>query len=268
MRRQGDHRAVVGRQLQRGQQDLEARGAEGRAEVAVGRHAASDHHAAAPAVPRRPHERIDQRMHDHPLERRRHIPPRHVRLALQEGGHGGLQTAEGELEPALSPQRDRQVDGGRVAAVRQAGERRAPGKTEVEEARDLVECLARRVVAGPAELLVGAPGRDVEQRRVPARRHQADERRLDARIRRARCDVPLEMVHLAERYAERPRQRLPVREPDQERAHQPGTVGGGHQVDIRPLESSVDEGAVEHAVDDVEVLARRLLGHDAAVCGV
>ena len=77
--------------------------------------------------------------------------------------------------------------------------------------------------------------------------------------------MALQVVDGRERQLARGRERLGRREADEQRADQPGALRGGDQLDVvepdRPRRSSA---RCDDRVDELEVVARGDLGHDAA----
>src|SRR5262249_41110776 len=66
----------------------------------------------------------------------------------------------------------------------------------------------------------------------------------------------------------RVRQRLGRLDADQQRTHEPRPARHGDAVQVGEPDARVGDGAPEHGRDGRDVLARRDLGHDAAVLGV
>ena len=153
---------------------------------------------------------------------------------------------------------------------------RAAGVAEAEVAGDLVEGLAGRVVDRGAEHAVPPVALHQHEQRVPAGHEQDHEGQLEVGLLQQRgVEVGLEVVDGDERHVPRQGQRLGRRHADQERPDQPGTVGGGHGVDLAPRrrpgtvgQPRLDEGLGHHRHDEVDVGPAGDLGHDAAVAGV
>src|SRR5439155_1584276 len=153
------------------------------------------------------------------------------RRAADPVEHGGLETGEAEVEGiALHPNAP-EWDGLRVTEARQAVDDGPSRVAQRQEFRDLVESLARRVVASLAELSVResrgstgslaclrasrAPRLHAKQAGVPARDYQGHAGKkglLDLSRRRASgdfgfkkhgVDVTLEMVDADQRLPER-----------------------------------------------------------------
>ena len=119
-----------------------------------------------------------------------------------------------------------------VAVPRQPVDRRAARIAEPEQARALVERLAGRVVERRPHDLEAAVIPNVEEQRVPAAREQAQERRVDGLgLEEERGDVTVQVVDRRERKPQRPRERLRRRQPDEQRADQPGPLRDGDPLD-------------------------------------
>jgi hypothetical protein len=71
--------------------------------------------------------------------------------------------------PARSMQRSGEVEPRRIALLRRRLDRRPAGLRQTEKACDLVECLPRRVVDGPAEPGEGVPVVDAQDLAMPTR---------------------------------------------------------------------------------------------------
>ena len=120
-----------------------------------------------------------------------------------------------------------------VALAREPVDRGPARIAEAEEARALVERLARRVVERRAEDGERAALPDLEQHRVTAAREQADERRLQrVRLEVERGDVALQVVDGHERQAPRPGERLRRGEADEEGADEARPARDGDPVDV------------------------------------
>ncbi len=147
---------------------------------------------------------------------------------------GRLQAAEGEIERAVRHPRPRERHGLRVSLLREPVDDGPAGVAEPEQARRLVERLARGVVAGAGDQPVDPFHRAEVERGVPARDYEGEggERQL-RRFEECGPDVPFEMVHGDERLAGRPGERLREGDADQERADQPGARRDGDGVDPR-----------------------------------
>ena len=134
----------------------------------------------------------------------------------------------------------------RVAVGGDAVDLRPAGVGQAEQAGDLVEGLARRVVDGLAEQLdVGDEVAHVQQRGVPARDEQGDGRQLEVAAVVAQhvgADVPDEVVDGVEGLAGGERERLGRADPDHERAGQPGAARHRDRVELverrRPASAS------------------------------
>src|SRR5205085_4275726 len=94
-----------------------------------------------------------------------------------------LDAGEREVQPADAA-RDGERERLRVAVAGEALERRTAGERQPEQPRALVECLAGGVVERAPEDRERRVALDACEQRVPAARQQADERRLEDRLRR------------------------------------------------------------------------------------
>ena len=101
---------------------------------------------------------------------------------------------------------------------------------------------------------------------VPAGYDEADERRLELRIRQiVGGDVRGDVVHAHERQPLGKRVCLGERQPDQQRADEPRPVRDRNAV--KPLaigHARVGQGAVDDMADHLDMAARGDLRHDAA----
>ncbi len=154
----------------------------------------------------------------------------------------------------------------RVAIDGQALERRTTGVAQTEHARALVEGLAGGVVERASEDLEAVVLLDTREQRMPAAGDQAHERRLE---RLAICEevsghMPLEVVDGGERQLPRGGDRLRRREADEQRAHEPGALGGGDELHALEARSRLLERLRDDRVHQLEVVARGDLGDYAA----
>ena len=108
-----------------------------------------------------------------------------------------------------------------------------------------------------------------EQERVTAAGEEAEERRLDGiRPEIERRDVPVEVVDRDQRHAARPRDRLGRREADEQRADESGALRDGDCVHLRQGRVGFYERLPDDRKDELEVVPRGDLGHDAPVLRV
>ena len=104
----------------------------------------------------------------------------------------------------------------------------------------------------------------VEQHRVPAAREQAGERRREVeRLEIERRDMAVQMVDRDQRQPPRPRERLRRRDADEQRADQPGPAVTATLEIAEPAPASPSASRTT-GIDELEMPARRHLGHDAA----
>ena len=140
---------------------------------------------------------------------------------------------------------------------------------EPEQARALVERLAGRVVERRPDDLEAAVVPYVEEQRVPAAREQAQERRVDGlRLQEQRGDMAVQVVDRSEGKPQRPRERLRRRQPDEQRADQPGPLRDGDPLDPVEPDAGLVERLAQHRRDELEVPPRGDLRDDAAVLRV
>ncbi len=207
----------------------------------------------------------------------------------------GLQPGEGEVEtlgkglPMSSAPAARALgarawkdEGLGVAVAREALEGGAAGVAEPEHARALVEGLAGGVVERAPEHVEAVVGRDVDEQRVPAACDQAEEGRLEwglagaggriaATAQEIGGDVTLQVIDRRERQLARGGESLCGGQPDEQRADETGALRGGDQLELIEPDGGLLQRALHDRVDDLEVMARGDLGHDAAevlVCGL
>ena len=77
--------------------------------------------------------------------------------------------------------------------------------------------------------------------------------------------MPLEVVHAGERNPQDVAQRLGHGDAHQERTHQSRSARNRHTVQIRQRHPRLLQRQIHHHVDVLHMVARRQLGHDAAV---
>ena len=108
--------------------------------------------------------------------------------------------------------------------------------------------------------------RDPHEQRVPAARDQAHVRRVERiGLQEVRGDVAVEVVDGHERQPARGRERLGAGEPDEQRADEPRAPRDRDALDVVEPRAGPGERVVDDRVDQLEVMARGDLGHDAAV---
>ena len=154
---------------------------------------------------------------------------------------------------------------------REALERRAARISEPEHARALVERLAGGVVERAPEHLEAVVLADVREQRVPAARNQAQERRLERTVagviaaeQEVRRDVALEVIDRRERQLAGGGERLRRGQADEQRADQARALRRRDQLDLLEADAGVAQRARDDHVDQLEVVARGDLRHDAA----
>src|SRR2546428_11188149 len=278
-RGRADHRAIGGAEARRWDAQRMADALRDlRAEREVRRDAAAEEHRLARVLGGSPRGLLGEDLGDRLLERGRHIGDRDrpFRLELANSTqHRRLEPAEAKVV-AVRPDGAREREGVRVAALRGARHRGPAGEAETEEARDLVEGLARGVVdraAGRTEapvafhehgVAVGA-GQD-EHDRGYLRFGRGVRGGLAPRdlVEPVRVDVALEVVHADEGQARGEREAPGVVRADEKAPDEPGPDRRGDRVDLLEAAAGVAEGLLGERVDRAQVLARGHLGDDAA----
>ena len=110
---------------------------------------------------------------------------------------------------------------------------------------------------------------DAREQRVAAAGDQAQERRLERRSpRKFAATWPCRWSTGGERQPPRGGQRLAGRDADEQRADQARALGDGDRLDVVQRRPGLGQRVVDHGVDELEVVARGDLRHDAAVAVV
>ena len=154
-RRAGDHRRVVGAELARRDVDRDPEPGQPFAQGAVGGHPAPHRELLGPGLRQRAFHAQRQRLDDRPLVGGGEIGAAALCLGLAQLAHAvqqrGLQPGEGEVEPG-HPRAGGEGEGLRVAVAGQPLQGRPAGIAQPQQARALVEGLARRRrrASGPA----------------------------------------------------------------------------------------------------------------------
>lgn len=270
-----DHRGVVGAEFRAREVHARAgcvdRPGECRAQPAVDADAARDGQSVDARLAQRSQGLRDQCVDHRVLEAARHVRAgRVVEHASAYGDdHGGLESAEAEIEPWPVEHRARKLDGAGAAALGERRERGPAGVAEVEEFRRLVEGLSCRIVQRLSEDAVPPKARYFHQHRVPARDLQGHEREIRrVRLQRRRQEMPFEVVHADDRHAPGIAQRAGEAGADQQRANQTRPGGIGNPVNGLSRQPGLGQGVVNHRQQALNVLAGGELGDDAAVLRV
>jgi hypothetical protein len=251
---------------------LLARPQRGLAEPAVRGHAPREHRVAHALALHREHELAHERVDDGGLHARGEVgegAPRGHAAALHVHAHGGLQAREAELQVGAG-HRPRELNGARISLRRKAIDDGTAGVPEADELGDLVEGLARGVVAGGAELAKSGGAVGAVEGRVAAAREQRDEGERGARtdglraVEEGREEVPGEVVHADE--GDRPGEAhgLGGLHAHEQRADEARARGHGDGVDGAPSARGLD-GLTNHRVHRAEVRAAGDLGDHAAI---
>ena len=155
-----------------------------------------------------------------------------------------------------------------IAAARGALDLRAARIGQPEHFCHLVEGLAHGVVDGGAEPHIVADADHGDDLGVTAggEEQAIGKRQRAGQPRRQR--VGLEMVHRDQRRIVHHRDRLRGGQPDDHAADQAGTGGGGDRRKLRKADAGFLHGAVDDAVEHVDMGARGDLRHHAAEGGM
>ena len=165
--------------------------------------------------------------------------------------------------------RSGQIEHTRVAEFGEARNGGAAGVAEAEELGRLVEGLAGSVVQCLAEQRVLADGIHAHQLRVAARDEQRQERKLGPiRFQQGREQMPLQVMHAHQRFAQCKRQRIRHGSADQQRTGQPWAFCIGDCVDVRACSASLAEHFFQQRNHAADVVTRGQFGHHAAVFAV
>src|SRR5438128_3247498 len=179
----------------------------------------------------------------------------------------GLDAAEAEVEAGCT--RSRKSDSPRIARCRELVNRRAAGEWQTEDPRTLVEGLPCCIVEGAANHRDVAVLLAADKVAVPARHHEAEQRRTQLRLLKLSGeDVSGQVTDADDRQFARPGNRLRHVDPDQQAAHQAGTAGHGDRIDLLPAGAGGLERSFDHRDEGLQVRARRDLRNDAAEGGV
>ena len=276
-----DHRGVVGAVFGRRDVEREAvlggRHRQRRAQAAVRGDAAAHDQRGQPLAlaraPRLAHQHVD----DGGLKARAEIVQLLVARQLAAGEqrrHRGLEPREAEVEIVAPGQRARQRHRPRVAGRRQLVDRDAARIAEAEQLADLVERLARGVVARRAQQPRRARRVDADQRRVPARHQQREVGIRRRRMRRRDApgtrppDGPPRWLTPTSGLPSANASAFAVSTPTSSAPTRPGpavTAIASRSRNCTPA-SAIARSDDRH--DGRDVLARGDLGHDAAVVRV
>ena len=196
------------------------------------------------------------------------------RSATSRGRKGATDSAASRTA-VLSPESEKSAFGrpmsGRgnakrvgIAVFGRRFDRRPARKRQPNELGCLVERFADRVVHGRAEPIVIADALDCEDLRVPARGDERQIREGDAGGQARSQRMRLQVVDRNERLAARERHALARHQPDEQAANEARPRGGRHAVEILGRDAGPPERAGDEQIDDLDMGARRNLGHDSA----
>ncbi len=245
--------------------------------------APADDHPAAAGQLRGTNRLGDQHLDDGLLELRRQVVPRALQSAFllfldlrHEQREGGLEAAEGEIEPGGilrtvgCPQhraRERVTPG--PASRRRALDLGPSGILEAEAARHFVERLAGRVITRLAQQCVPTPLRHPEKQGVPPAHQERHERGLGLGVLEGVGEqVGLHVVDPDDRKALAERQSLGPVDAHQKAADEAGT---GRHADTRQLirrHARLLQRRFDDQVELTDVRAGRDLGDDPAESAV
>ncbi len=141
---------------------------------------------------------------------------------------------------------------------------------QAEQPGHLVEGLPCSIVQGLAERDDGrCIVRDKQQRGVPARDEQADDRiRELAMLKLVDHDVADEVIDAVYGHAQADAQRLGGRHADEQGTDEARSRRHGDRVDVGQPDAGGDDGAVQRGDDRLQVRAARDLRHDSAEAGM
>ena len=270
----GDHRGVVGAQVQRRhRQPRPASHHLGRslAQQGVRRHASADNDFGISRPGKGNVELLEQRLHHRQLERRGEVgallrPGAFAKVA-QAVQEGGLEAAEAVLE--AGERRAGQRLPFRAACPRQPVERRPARISEPQHPRRLVESFAGCIVAGAADDLETSMLRHQHQVGVGAADDEPQQWGFKVRAGEHRCvDVSPQVIDACERT--RPCRRQPFRhaDADQQTARQARASGHRHQVKVARADAGTLEGQVKEVWKAFQMVACGELGDHATKLGV
>ncbi len=210
-------------------------------------------------------------------------------VRLQIAKNGRLDPGEREVpvqrrrirRPAMPNCRKAKWYRRRISQLRQRIDPRPSGVRQTHQLRHLVIRLARCIIHRPAQRLIPEnPSRSVAaiQVRVPARNHQRHHGRIGLNVlqqpalmsHQHRVNVALEVVHCDQRFLERKRQRLRVRDPHQQRSRQSRTLRHGNCIERlerqpRHLDRRLCHRLANHRNNVSQMLPARQLRHHATV---
>jgi hypothetical protein len=179
--------------------------------------------------------------------------------------HRGLEARKGKVAARAALHRPREVERRRVARLGGPFDRRAAGKAEADQLRDLVEGFARRIVDGAAELSIAADILGDQELAVPARDEKQQERKGDIVGEPGRQRMAFEVVDRDQRLARDRRHGLGRRQPDHDAADQAGARRRGDGIEVREVEPRLAQRLFDQEVDGLDMRARSDFGNDAAI---
>ena len=275
----GDHRGVVGRELELGQigvpAALAAFGFDAGAKAAVGGHAAADRNLPDPRQLRGLDELVQQDVDQGLLERSaevllvllqelrvlRHLVPDEIQERSLDAAEAVVQAFDVRLG---------ELEAGRVPLLRKPVDDGAAGIAQAQHLGAFVEGLPHRVIDGLAEALEMQRVVHPDDLRVAAAHQQAEirEGRLPDGLVRLADEIgqqmALQMVHHHDRDVQRQAHGLGEGGAHQERTEQARAAGEGDRRQVGRLHARPGEGFADHR-DDVEFVGpgRQLRNHPA-----
>ena len=236
----------------------------------IGRHAARAYHAPRVRLPHRLLKPRHKRAHDCCAERSCQIVfvdlLAFLLRIMRQIDDRRLEARERKVKRRILDMRIRQFISFGVALLCELVDFRPARITYAQNTRDLVKCLARRVVPRAAEdfkIRIIAHHHDLT---VSARCNQRQERRLEFGIRQiGRCDMPADVMHRDKRLVHGISQRLTKVRPHQQRTDQTRRTGRRDRIHRVLVHFCIRQRLLGHAHDRFHVAARRDLRHHAAV---
>ena len=198
------------------------------------------------------HKNIDDRL----LKRRTDV--RQVfgfESALQKGSHGGLQSAEAEIEIARADHAPGKGKSARGAALRQAVHLRAARIPESKELCGLVKCLAGSIVKRPAEQPISPVFLDIKEQGMPAADNQRHMRRDFAFSKERGQQMALEMIDSKKRLARADSKSLCCRGADKESGCESRASRGCKGVDLTNRNSRFAKGILDQMRENRQVVS-------------
>lgn len=193
-----------------------------------------------------------------------------ARLYSNRAHDGGLQTAEAEVV-APGGFGDGEAVGAGITGAGGAFNRGTARERQAEHAPDFIEGFASGIVDGAAQALIAPMRAHQQQLAVPARSYQRQKREVrlgEIRRQPQGIDMPLQVVDAQQGQAGHQRQALGEIDADQQRAHQPRSLGDGDGVKGVIAQRGLPQRFCDNGADSFGMGAGGELGEDAAILGV